>query len=174
MMFRRLRLLHKNQRGFTLIEMLMVIAISGIITAGLALSVMQVFNGNAQSSSKMLVIRQVQNAGYFISRDVPMAQSLTLGVSSGFPITMEWTEFGVGGAEHQIVYSVVGDEIKREHYTNGFLDTTSFVARYIDVTETSCSFDGNVLSVTVTASIGGYRPATETRTYEIVMRPNNP
>jgi prepilin-type N-terminal cleavage/methylation domain-containing protein len=161
--------LHRNQRGFTLIEMLMVIAISGIITAGLALSVIQIFNGNAQSSSKMLAVRQVQNAGYFISQDTLMAQAVTpdLGVT-GFPLTLTWTDWN-SNAIHEVVYTLLaGRKLQRETFTDSSLDTVTFVAEYIDAT---CQFTDGKLILTVTASIGGYRPATETRTYEITPRP---
>ena len=304
--------INKNQRGFTLIELLVAIAISSLITSGLTLTIFQVFSGNARNSSEMTVVRQVQNAGHFISRDVLMAQvmapaevitvswdqrseglentdyfyfafsgdgggtwsdnieafqgdigsspqsfsytipdeystasfkmrfflecdstaddvyidnitisqglfsdacsnfsnwnngakwtiyngdefqgqgsgttaesTLTMtssldlssyqGASSGFPLTLTWTEFGIDGDEHQVVYTLVGDELKREYYINSVLEATTFVAQYIDSGQTICEFSDGVLTLTITASIGGYKPATETRTYEITPRPD--
>jgi len=309
MMFRRLRFINKNQRGFTVIELLVAIAISGLITSGLTLTIFQVFGGNARNSSEMIVIRQVQNAGHWISRDTLMAQvvtpaeavtvswdqresgdlgdedrlyfafsddggstwsdnieafrdddppssysypipgeyltnnfmmrffldfnvsgeyayidnitisqgvfsddcsnfipnwdnganwtilsgefqgqgsgttdDLTLtmtgsldlssyqGSSSGFPLILTWTDWE--GAIHLVEYTITDGKIRRSHYVDGVPLVETLVAQYINSSQTSCQFSDGMLNLTITASIGGYKPASETRTYEITPRPS--
>jgi len=68
-------LIHKDQRGFTLIELIVAIAITGLITGGITTAIFQVFNVNTLSNNHMLALRQVQNAGYWISHDAQMAQA---------------------------------------------------------------------------------------------------
>lgn len=300
--------INKGQRGFTLIELLVAMAISGLIVSGLTMSILQVFDSSARNSSGMTVVRQVQNAGHWISRDTLMAQAvlpstalivswdqdtlgspdgsfyfafsgdgggswssdieaplssesisytipdeyltsnfkmkyfmddgfnisservyiddiaisqgefsddcsnfgnwnnganwafiagefegqgsgtdtertLTLknsldlssyqGASSGFDLVLLWNDFGINPDEHRVVYSVVGDQLKRHYYVNwdGFSDpvSTTHVARYLDAI--SFQLAGSKYVLTITASIGGREPASETRTYDITPRP---
>jgi len=177
MIFHSLGLRNKDQRGFTIIELLVALAITGLITGGVTMTIFQVFAGNARTSNHMTAVRQVQSAGYWISHDAQMAQSVAPDPgASGFPLTLTWTEYGVDGDEHQVVYTLASNKLQREHYTNRATnptpDATTFVADHIDTANTSCALDGSKLTLTVTASIGGFKPASETRVYEIVRRPD--
>lgn len=126
-----------------MIELLVALAITGLISGGLTMTIFQLFSGNAQSSNQMNVIRQVQNAGYWISRDVQMAQSTAITGLTGFPIALTWTDYEAPNAAHQVVYTLVGDQIKREHYTNSVLVATTFIAQNIDPANTSCLTRGS-------------------------------
>jgi len=176
MIFHRLGLINKGQKGFTLIEVLVALAVTGLITGSITMVISQVLTGNVRTSNHMTAVRQVQNAGYWISRDAQMAQTVDTGEFSGFPLTLTWTEYGVDGDEHQVVYTLADNKLQREHYTNRATnpapDATTFVADHINTANTSCALDGSKLTLTVTASIGGFKPASETRVYEVVPRPS--
>ena len=176
MILARLERVIKDQRGFTLIELLVALAITGLLASGLGVTIFQIFGGNAQSSSQMTVVRQVQNSGYWISQDTLMAQVVEPDSgATGFPLTLTWAEFGTDGDEHQVIYSLsVDNELIRTYSINGFLSATTFVAQDIDLdpAKTNCAYSGGVLTLTVSASVSGYRPASETRTYEIIPRPS--
>ena len=305
---------NKGQGGFTLIELLVVIAISGLITSGLTMTIFQVFGSNARDSTKMTVVRQVENAGYWISRDTLMAQSalpaqaiivswdqhsegpredtdllyfafssddgvtwsdnieafhgdigstsqsfrygipeeylatnfkmkflfecdstaddvyinnitisqgefsdgcsnfikwnsganwtiyngdefqgegsgteadktLTLknsldlssysGTTTGFPLTLSWSEWD--GAIYQAVYTLEDmdsshKQIKRSYSIDGGSPMEIVISRYIIPSLTNVQLVGNKIIMTVTASISGYQPQTESRTYEIQAR----
>lgn len=144
MIFHRLGLLNKNQRGFTLVEMIIVLAIVGVIAGGTTMTVFQVINGSASTSNHMTAIRQVQNAGYWVSRDAQMAQIVEPALSpdlDGFPLTLTWTDRY--GSDHQVVYSLVDmpsnglKYLQRSHSVNGTTATT-IVAEFIDPDETHC------------------------------------
>ncbi len=179
MIFHRLKLIHNYQRGFTLIELLVVIAITALITGGITMSIFQVLNVSARSSNHMVAVKQVENAGHWISRDTLMAQIVDTEDDAETPetelVTLTWAEYN-DGDEHQVVYTIVDDELKREHYTNSVLDATTMVAQYIDTdpTKTNCVFTSGKLTLTVTATLGGWpESATETRVYEIIPRPGS-
>jgi len=166
-----------------MIEMVIAIALTGIITGGITMSIFQVFDGNTRTSNHMTAVRQVQNAGYWVSHDAQMAQDINTDDDPDTPelelVTLTWTEWE--GDEQRVVYSLVDDKLQREHYinydpvTNPDPDTTTFVAEYIDSTNTSCVWDdvAGKLTLTVTATLGtGSQEASESRVYEITPRPS--
>ena len=63
MIFGRLRMIQRDQRGLTLVELLIAILLAGIVTSGITMTIFQVFNINSRNSNHMIAIRQVQNAG---------------------------------------------------------------------------------------------------------------
>jgi prepilin-type N-terminal cleavage/methylation domain-containing protein len=75
----RISFIKKEKDGFSLIELLAAIAISSIIVIGLVTIVFQLYRGHARASGEMTVVRQVQQAGYYISRDTHMAREVFVG-----------------------------------------------------------------------------------------------
>jgi len=147
MIVHRLGVINKNQKGFTLVELAVALAITGLITGGITMTIFQVFDVNARTSNHMTAVRQVQNAGYWISRDAQMAQSTVITEVLGFPSTLTWTEYVAPSDEHQVVYTLLADnKLQREHYTNRAInpdpDATSIVAQFIDPDNTNCGFAG--------------------------------
>ncbi len=154
------RLINKNQRGFTLIELLVAIAITGLITGGLTMTIFQVFDVNALTSNHMTAVRQVQNAGYWVSHDAQMAQSVVITGVSGFPLILTWTDWETGD-EYKVDYDLLVDnELKRSHFINDGEPSGTLVAQYID--SANCEFSGgSAFSLpvgdvfTITGDVGG-------------------
>jgi prepilin-type N-terminal cleavage/methylation domain-containing protein len=160
--------------GFTLIEVLAVFAISGIVISGITMTFYQLVIGSASTNNHMIAVSQVQNAGYWVSYDAPSAQSVNLGASSGFPLTLSWTDWD--STVKTVTYSLEGTELWRD--SNG---QQSLVARFIDPApaETNVEFtdtngdgadDTLILRVTIVVG-GGLQQQSETREYRIVPRP---
>jgi prepilin-type N-terminal cleavage/methylation domain-containing protein len=176
--------IHKGQRGFTLIELLIAIAITGVIAGGITMTIMQVFNINTRTSGDMTAVRQVQQAGFWVSPDVQMAQSVNASGSQGFPLILTWTEIGGNHTVHKVIYTLVDmsgglERLERDHYIGNETspDSTTIVAEYIDPdpAKTSCKplgplQPGVALNFTVTATLGG---RSETRVYEVEPRPGS-
>ncbi len=174
---RRFRFSHSNQGGFTLIELIIAIAIAGIITAGITGAIMQILTINHRASNHMVAVRQVQQAGKEVSKDTLQAQSVNVTTpSQGFPLTLIWTEWGTNQT-HKVIYdyeSVVppGEVtgLQRTHYVNDVDPTETTVAEYIDPYETSFVAAGDAFIFTVTATVG---TEIETRIYEVEPRPGS-
>ena len=164
----------KGERGFTIIELLVALAITGLIAGALSMTIAQIMGSNSQSSNHATVIRQVQNAGYWVSHDVQMAQSdPTIDLSAdGFPLVITWTEWN--GTENEVTYTITGTDMIRSLSVNGVPTSSFIVARYLEVdpTKTLCTFSGGILYLTVTATINDLRTVSETREYQIVPRPS--
>jgi prepilin-type N-terminal cleavage/methylation domain-containing protein len=173
MMFHRFGLLHKNQKGFTLVELLVAILITAIIVASVTMAIFQVFTGNARTSNHMTAVRQVQEAGYWVSHDTQMSNNVTTSGATGFPLILKWRDSDNLTLTHSCNYTLVSNVLWRN------LDgQNSTVARYINDSgsppQTSCDFTDGKLIFTVTATVGSpSQQRSETRVYEIVPRPGS-
>ncbi len=162
MMFHRLvGLLKRNQRGFTLIELMIAVAIGSLVTGAATMTISQVFTGSARSSNHMIAVRQVQNAGYWVSRDAQMAQTVVTTGATGFPLTLTWIEWD--GTVNEVTYTLTGGELKRSHSIGGGAPTETMVAEFVDPGETNYKFSGGSAfslpdigdEFTITDTVGG-------------------
>ena len=167
--------LEKDEKGFTFIELLTAILLTGIVASAITGMILYVFNANFTTTNRMAAVRQVRNVGFWVTPDVQMAKNWTTGGSSDF-LTLTWQEWDTGHS-HEVTYSLVDMSssefkiLKREHYDSGTESTTTtIVAEYIDPIETDCSLTGDKLTFTVTANVGGQ---VETREYEVKRRPGS-
>jgi len=178
-----MRKLNKDERGFTLIEMVVVIVLIGLITGGITAAIMQVLTINTRASNHMIAIRQVQQAGKEVSKDALQAQSINATISPDVLLILTWDEWGTNQT-NTVNYTLENmsgglKRLQRSHTFNDTVQTTAppVVAEYIDDTidpvtgepKTNCDWDGSVLTFTVTATVG---TESETRIYEIEPRPD--
>jgi len=171
-------MIKRDQRGFTLIELLVAMAIVALIAGAATMATFQVINVTKSSNDRMTVIRQVQNAGYWISHDTLMAEHM---IVDDDPETAEfliltWTEWGYGEDTiyHRVTYSFqdlsdgIG-KLKRTYWSSAGASEQTLVAQYIDLATASFSEQDGVWKLTIQACAG---TETETREYEINPRVN--
>jgi len=166
------RSIHKHQRGITLIELLVAIALVGLLSAGIAGMISQLLTINTRTSNHMVAVRQVQQAGKEVSKDALQAQSLESGNSSGLLLTLAWIEWETGDL-HEVVYTLENmsgglKKLQRSHSVNDEEPTVTRIAQYIDPDQTSCVWSGGELAFAVTSTVGGQ---SETREYKVQPRP---
>jgi prepilin-type N-terminal cleavage/methylation domain-containing protein len=167
----KMKKLKKGERGFSLVELVIVVALAGLVGAAITATAFQVFTFSTRLSNQLTAIRQVQQAGFWVSPDVMMAQDVTPGGSSDPFVTLNWTVPKAGGGydNYAVVYRLIGSgelkTLKREKYKNAASDSNTTVAEYIS----SASFVpyGSAYTFTVTATVGGQN---ETRVYEVKPR----
>ena len=161
--------LRENQHGFTLVEMIIVVALIGIIALAATIAIHQVLTGTTLSNDLNTAVNQVRNAGHWISRDAQMAKpgsdtivdSSHLGDSDFLQLTI-W-EDATGDTTRTVMYTLQDGELLRDD---------QLIAQYIQPKQedvTWCDWDETTLIVTITAQAG---EESETRTFEVKPRPD--
>jgi len=169
----RLDGLGRGQQGLSVIELLLVLGLTGLIGAVATMSISQLFITAPISNDQNTAINQVRNAGHWISRDVQMAKAVddSPGGSALLQLTVDnWD----ASQTYTVVYSLVdsSDGLRELWRDRGGQQT--LVAQYIKPRETGvtdCQWDGEVLTVTITAQVGD---KVETRVLEAKPRPDQP
>jgi prepilin-type N-terminal cleavage/methylation domain-containing protein len=171
--------LNKDQRGFSLLELVIVIALTGLITAAITTTVFQVFNMNTRTANRMTAVSQVQHAGKIVSEDILEANTVDAEDDPYTPelelLTLTREDFATN-ATHEVIYTLDEGALWRSESVEGEEgEIVTRVAEYIDPDQTT--FDppgvlppGGVLTFTVTATVGD---ESETRTYEVQPRPGS-
>jgi len=177
----------RSERGFTLIELLLVIAIVAGIALAAGAATAQIFASTRRSNDHITATRQVQNAGFWLSRDALMADHITFDneTPANF-LVLTWTDWSYEEGEdsiyHSATYSItdLSDDIGklvRTHSSSDGADEQTLVAEYIyynpsddpvdpDTTKV-ISYQNSVLTIQLTSSFG---EASEIREYQIWQR----
>jgi prepilin-type N-terminal cleavage/methylation domain-containing protein len=143
----RMKKLKKDQRGFTLLELLIGIAITGLITTAITMAIFQTFTGSARSSNHMIAVRQVQEAGYWVSLYTYMAQDATITGDSGFPLILRWVDFDTG-ENHEVEFGLDSSGLRGSYSIGGSVDPEKtgkipvFEVVNPDQTKTNCQVSG--------------------------------
>jgi prepilin-type N-terminal cleavage/methylation domain-containing protein len=169
----------QGEKGFTLIELIVVVFIMALIAGAAAMTIAQVLGITEDSNDRTTAVRQVQTAGYWISRDALMAQTVTTDDDPGTPelefITLEWTTWGNSDV-HKIVYTLEDmtdglKKLKRQHLIydiNGSEIGNSMMPIAHNIIDTAnLSVENGVWKLSIGARSG---TKTENREYEIIPR----
>ena len=167
-----------NQKGFTLVEALVVLAITSLILGVLSSIAVQLFVRSGENSERVTAFQQVQNAGLWVKRDAVKAQNVVLDDPqtpvSEF-ITLYWTDWDTNS--YRVAYTLEDaagglKELRRSYFVpdgeDWLLQASTFVAKSIDPAATSSTWDGKMLTMQIAAQVGDKE---ETRTYQVTPRP---
>lgn len=106
-----LKRLESSQRGIGLVELIIAIAITGIIGAAATMAIHQVLTGTALSNDLNTAINNVQLAGYLVNRDALQAQEVMLDDPDTSAITefltLSWTDWD-SNDKYRIAYTLEG------------------------------------------------------------------
>lgn len=170
----KIKSLYRNQAGYTLIEILAVLAISSIISLGALMSNAQVINQTVKNNDYTTANRHVLNALQWISRDVQMAQDIE--GASGFPatsnLTLSWLTWD--NVQTEVVYSVEDGRLIRSYTTGDDPTQELLISQYINIDPASsnCTWDNRELVLTLTGTVGqGARIINVTKQKTIIPRP---
>ena len=173
--------LKTTEKGFTLIELLVGISILAVVVGAASMTVITMMRLSPQSNNWAIALRQVQNAGYWISRDVQMSQQTSIIVGTGTPIFLtltlpqdqyqandkiiEYRFEDMGGDLRRLMRNDAGQQIMIAEYI--YYDPLGDPANSTRVTTTPQKENGWVLTVRIAATHGN---TTVTRQYEATQR----
>lgn len=171
-----------NENGFSYIELVVSLTIAALIAGAAAITSVQVLKGTGSNNDYITTVRQVQNAGFWISRDARMAQNvIAANLTPPNFLVMYWTEdYTDDPIYHSATYFFedlddgIG-KLKRSHWSSAGANEELLVAQYLyyDPADPgkSCkaSYSNRELTVELTALSGESR---ESREYKTNHRPN--
>ncbi len=178
-----------KQKGFTLVELLVVIPIIALVGGAASAVIIQILRSN-NISADTLAIRQVQLAGDWVSQDgiqspsynITIADNIT--ASDGF-LKMSWNSYWTEGVVYhsqaaQITYTLraSGSQWKMERHevtvhkygtTADNTDSTIVVGEYLDASQMACTWDpgGRSFTFKVVATVVS---RTQSREYKVQPR----
>ena len=166
-----IKMLKENQKGMTLIEVLVVTAIVGALTGVLSSTTFSLFHHTASSNAHMTAATSMESAARWINNDGQMAQNtdLTPGAGAVTSINLSWTD-PVTGDYFEIDYFLSGEELKRQESINGIAQDNRTAARYVtNIGFSQPAGDDRLFTMTITSS-GGSPRVSETREYHVTLR----
>ncbi len=160
-----------GEKGFTVIELLLVVAITGVIVAPLTMATITLLTSPQRTADQGIVLQQVQNAGYWLSRDVQMTKTVSPGGANGFPLTLTIPMDDNPDNDYTIEYLFDGNKLKRQ-FSGANLTSVTFIADYIDTDNTTFGTDNTTAGGSYKLSIRAVKgEAAVTRGYEVKQRP---
>jgi len=159
----------RGERGFTLIEILVAIAITGAIVAPLAMVITTLLTNPQRSTDQSIVLTEVRNAGYWISRDVHMSANVTATAPTGFPLTLTIPVDATPSNNYSVDYVFEGSKLMRKEYNSSHvLVSQTQIADYIVTGDSTFStISEDLYKLTIKVSNGS---AELTMSYEISQR----
>lgn len=166
-----------SEKGFTLIEVLITIGIMGAIMGVMSMTIIMFLIAGPESNDRTVAIRQVQNAGYWISRDVTGAGTITV---DGDPATPEFITLTIplSSSDNETVlyeFEDMAGGLKKLVRTNQDSGNQILIAEYIYYDPNGdpgnstkvISYVSPVLKLQITSVSGG---ATIIKEYEATQR----
>jgi len=130
----------RGQKGFTLVELLIGLAITTTILASLTMTIVMLLTSTPRSNDRSVVLQQVHSASDWISHDVQMARNVTPGGSNGFPLSIDIPVDSDENNDYGVVYLFDGNKLRRELYDSSeTLISETLIADYIDTDNTTFS-----------------------------------
>ena len=171
MTFPGLRRILKSQRGVALLELLVSLAITGIISTGTVTAVSFIYQQNTRHAAHLSAVTQVENTVSWLNKDVQMAQTVSPSGASGFPLSLTWVDWS--GSTHQVTYQVTSGNLVRHHNDGGTPAQTAIAGDISgDDQLTNCQYAGGVFNYEITAVVTLPQISiTETRLGKITPRP---
>ncbi len=144
----------KGQRGFTLPELLITVAITGLIVSFLGVAIYQIITVTGSGNDRMTALHELQNAGHWLSLDGQMART----ASGGDELALTLAD------DSSITYAVVDTELHRTAD-----ESQMILAR--NISDISFSVENRIITMDITSSLGGWADINEQGTYKVCLRP---
>jgi prepilin-type N-terminal cleavage/methylation domain-containing protein len=143
----------KEEQGFTLVELLIAIAIMGSIFSVLGEAFHQAVTIPEYGNDKVTAMHELQNVAHWVNLDGQMAENATGG--NGLVLTLP--------DDSSISYTLAGTDLVR---STGTVERT--LAR--NITSVNFSVENRYITMDITSSPAGRWGVSENETYKIYLR----
>jgi len=157
-----------KQKGFTLIEILVVMAVSGMVMAVALLTIYQIVWGTERSNDQVMALTDAHYAAMWLKWDLQMAQNTNLADGNPVPkssVSLSWIDntgfVAANESAHSSNYTLSGTELLRN--CDG---KTKIVGRHIS----SIGFiqNGSVVTCNLTATGPGIMERVENLEFSVI------
>ena len=145
----------KNERGYTMVDLVMATAITGLIISFLGTSIYQMLNVTGYGNDKLIATHELQNAAYWFELDGQKAKSAIGGDSLVLTMTDNST----------VMYGLAGTALQR---TIG--GGQMVLAK--NISEVTFTVSGRVITMSLTSSPEGRDNISENGNYKVYLRPS--
>jgi type II secretory pathway pseudopilin PulG len=145
----------KGEQGFTYVELLVVIAMTGLIFSVLGTAIHHIVTVPEYGNDRVTALHELQNVAHWVNLDGQMAQSATGG--SGLVLTLPDAS--------SVNYTLVGTDLLR---------STSSINMTLAQNIASANFtvQDRVITMNLTSAPSGRWDVSENETYKVCLRPS--
>ncbi|MDD5288983.1 MAG: prepilin-type N-terminal cleavage/methylation domain-containing protein [Dehalococcoidales bacterium] len=144
----------KSEHGFTLVELLITVALTGILVSIVGPSIYQIFNVTEYGDDRLQALHELQNSASWFNYDGQTAVSALGG--SGLTLTLPTAQ--------TVTYAKSGTNLQR---TSG----TSTITLAQNVSSVSFTVSGRLVTMVLTSAPPGRMNVSEQGTYVVYLRP---
>jgi len=161
-----------NQKGFTLLEILVTLAVGTVILFGVVGSIFLIMRGVPDIRKEVVAQSDIERAAHWLTRDVAMGLSSDL-VNNSPPVTqmtVTWFDYTKAAeleesTSHSVSYTWSSETGELQRNYDGLITTVG-----THLTNVGFSRSDSSITVILTSSIDGESSPTVTRSYRILMR----
>lgn len=143
-----------TQKGMTMVELVVTVAVTGIIIAFLGTAIYQIITITGYGNNRLIAAHELENAAYRFNLDGQQATAASGG--SGLSLTLS--------DNSTVTYSLTGTELRR---TAGGVNT--ILAR--NIASLNFSVANRVITMSLTSTPEGRDNVSENGTYQVYLRP---
>ena len=145
----------KAERGFSLVELIVATAITGLVVSGLGTAIYQIITVTEYGNDRLTATHELQNVAHWFSLDGQAASTANVGSE----LVLTPSDNG-----SSITYSLVGTEL---HRMAG--DSNMTLAQ--NITSANFSVENHTITMTIISFPEGRWNVSENGTYKVCLRP---
>ncbi len=166
-----IRRMLRDQRGISLLEMVVAVGISGLLAGGLGSIGFDLLRHSEVNKAHVTAASNIEGAARLVAQDGQSAQGtdLVVGAAGVNTVTLSWID-PTNGDSYVVVYSLSGDTLMRTKSVNSVVQTVTAAARHINsVSFSQPAGQDRLVKLNVTSS-GGSGRVNETKEYYVALR----